>query len=132
MNLLLITVISIVVSAGVILLLSKDMFRIVMGLAILAVAANLVIFIGGRPDDVVPAVIQHGGSILPVGAASPLPQALVLTAIVIGFALLVFALVLAAALTQRLGHADASAYSESEPRYDKNDKSGKPPVMEAE
>jgi multicomponent Na+:H+ antiporter subunit C len=132
MNLLLVVVISVAVSAGVILLLSRDVFRIVMGLAILAVAANLVIFIGGRPDGVVPAVIQYGGSILPVEAASPLPQALVLTAIVIGFALLVFALVLAAAVTQHHGHADVSAYSESEPRNAKNDKSGKPPVMEAE
>jgi len=132
MNLLMIIVISVSVSAGVILLLSKDMFRIVMGLAILAVAANLVVFIGGRPEGIVPAVIQSGGSVLSIEATSPLPQALVLTAIVIGFALLVFVLVLTAALAQRLGHTNASAYSESEPRNAVDDRTGKPPVMEAE
>ena len=48
-------------------------------------------------------------------AANPLPQALVLTAIVIGFALMCFALVLVMQLVRRVGTDDALALRLVEP-----------------
>jgi len=140
MSLILITVISICVTSGILLLLSRDIFRIVMGLAVLSTAANLVVFSGGRPGSLVPAVIEQGSQALAADAASPLPQALVLTAIVIGFALLCFALILAAAVVNQQGNSDVASYQENEPpapastpgSAGEKASSDKPSVMEVE
>ena len=81
------------VTAGLYLSLSRDIFRCVIGLAVLGAAANLVLFAAGRLDSPLPAVVPAGDQVL-TDAANPLPQALVLTAIVIGFALTSFFAVL--------------------------------------
>ena len=75
----------VVVAVGAFLATSRDVFRAVIGLAILGSAANLVLFASGRLDSSLPAVVIVGESGLH-DAANPRPQALVLTAIVIGFA----------------------------------------------
>jgi len=131
MNLLLIIAISVSVSAGVLLLLSRDVFRVVVGLAILGSAANLIVFLSGRPGTLLPPVIEAGASALADNAANPLPQALVLTAIVIGFALLAFAMVLAARVSQEQSNADVATYQASEPATDPSaEDPDKPAVME--
>ena len=131
MSLLLILVISVSVSAGVLLLLSRDVFRIIVGLAILGSAANLVVFLSGRPGTLLPPVIEAGATALAENAANPLPQALALTAIVIGFALLAFALVLAARVSQEQSNADVATYQSSEPVTDASaEDPDKPAVME--
>jgi len=130
MNLVLIIAVSLSVSAGVWLLLSRDNFRILVGLAILGSAVNLIIFLGGRPGTLIPPVISMDAEILAQGAASPLPQALVLTAIVIGFALLCFGLVLGARLSRAHGHADVTRQHASEPLAGSSDDPYKPKVMD--
>jgi len=102
------------VSAGAYLALSRDVFRCVLGLAILGAAANLVLFAAGRLGPVLPAVVPLGEEVLH-SAANPLPQALVLTAIVIGFALVCFSLALVLRLIQRTGIDDALALRQAEP-----------------
>ena len=78
-----------------------------------------------------PLVIPNGLENLAQDAANPLPQALVLTAIVIGFALLCYALVLGARLSQKHEHGDVSRQQTSEPAADPSgDDPHKPPVME--
>jgi multicomponent Na+:H+ antiporter subunit C len=101
-------------SAGAYLALSRDVFRCVLGLAILGAAANLVLFAAGRLGSALPAVVPLGGEALEV-AANPLPQALVLTAIVIGFALVCFSLALVLRLIQRTGIDDAQQLRQAEP-----------------
>jgi multicomponent Na+:H+ antiporter subunit C len=101
MTLLLSFSLSLVVAWGVLLLLSRDLYRVIIGLSVLGSAVNLIVFMSGRPGSLIPPVIEAGSQQLPAAAANPLPQALVLTAIVIGFALLCFALVLAANLARR-------------------------------
>ena len=69
------------------LLMSKHLIRILLGAVVLSNAVNLLIFTAGRLTvrDVPPFIPL--GSLTPEAATSnPLPQALVLTAIVIGFA----------------------------------------------
>ncbi|HMN91690.1 MAG TPA: NADH-quinone oxidoreductase subunit K [Hydrogenophaga sp.] len=102
------------VSAGAYLALSRDVFRCVLGLAILGAAANLVLFAAGRLGSVQPGVVPLGDELLQ-GAANPLPQALVLTAIVIGFALVCFSLALVLRLIQRTGIDDALELRQAEP-----------------
>jgi multicomponent Na+:H+ antiporter subunit C len=105
------------VTAGIYLALARDVFRAIMGLALLGAAANLVVFAAGRLDSPLPAVVPLGESILRE-SANPLPQALVLTAIVIGFALVCYALVLVLRLMRDTGTDDAVALRVAEPRPD--------------
>jgi multicomponent Na+:H+ antiporter subunit C len=92
-------------AAGVYLTLSRDLLRCILGLALLGNAVNLLLLASGRINSSQPAVIAAGETLLS-DAANPLPQALILTAIVIGFALICFALVLAMRLLESQGHAD--------------------------
>jgi multicomponent Na+:H+ antiporter subunit C len=104
----------ITLAAGLYLALSRDVLRCVVGLALLGSAVNLLLLAAGRLGSAQPAVIEAGGRVLQ-GAANPLPQALVLTAIVIGFALMCFALVLVMRLVRRTGTDDALALRWAEP-----------------
>lgn len=105
-------IIAVLVSCGVYLLLRSRTFPVILGLTLLSYAVNLFIFVMGRLRTGAPAVI---GSADKVGStasyADPLPQALVLTAIVIGFAMTAFLLVLALRARAELGndHVDGSA-----------------------
>jgi multicomponent Na+:H+ antiporter subunit C len=103
-----------VAAAGVYMMLERNVFRVVLGLALLATAANLVIFLAGRLGPVDPAIIPQGNAVLAESAANPLPQALVLTAIVIGFALIALAAVLAYRTYGALGTLDGDAMTAAE------------------
>ena len=86
---------------GLYMVLSRHLVRLLLGLSLLTSAVNLVLFQAGRIRSTQPPLIAEGTDRLH-GSADPLPQALVLTAIVIGFALSV---VLASlALRARRGH----------------------------
>jgi len=87
MSLLYAAAISVIFSAGIYLLLSRHLLRMIFGVMLVSAAANLVILLAGRLGATSPPIIPPGASSLPEGAANPLPQALILTAIVIGFAL---------------------------------------------
>jgi multicomponent Na+:H+ antiporter subunit C len=106
----------ITLAAGAYLVLSRDVLRCVVGLALLGNAVNFALLGAGRLRSAHPAVVEAGRSGLG-DAANPLPQALVLTAIVIGFALMCFTLVLVMRLVQRTGTDDALAlrHAETEP-----------------
>ena len=78
--------IGVMTSAGVWLLLRPRTFQVIMGLLLLSYAVNLLIFGMGRLRvGAAPLIDPLQGSQLAL-YADPLPQALVLTAIVIGFA----------------------------------------------
>ncbi|TXI06976.1 MAG: Na+/H+ antiporter subunit C [Rhizobium sp.] len=87
-------VVGIFFAAAIYLMLSKFSIRIMLGIAILGNAVNLLLFTAGRVTREVPPIIQKGASTLDNAAANPLPQALILTAIVISFSFLAFLLVL--------------------------------------
>ena len=82
-------------AAGVYLMLRRRLAQIIIGLAMLTNAANLLIFTAAGLVRHNPPVVPPGATVLEGIAADPLPQALILTAIVIGFGILAFALVLA-------------------------------------
>jgi multicomponent K+:H+ antiporter subunit C len=77
-------------SCGVFLMLRGRTFPVVLGLTLLSYAVNLFLFAMGRLKSDAPAVVGAAAEY-----ADPLPQALVLTAIVIGFAMTAFLIVLA-------------------------------------
>jgi multicomponent Na+:H+ antiporter subunit C len=82
------------VAAGAYLMMSGKTLPYLFGLTMISNAANLIIFASGRLTYARPPLVPEG-SYTVEGAANALPQALILTAIVIGFGLLVFALTLA-------------------------------------
>lgn len=78
--------IGVLTASGVWLLLRPRTFQVIMGLALLSYAINLFIFAMGRLAVGKPPIINADRASDPALYADPVPQALVLTAIVISFA----------------------------------------------
>jgi len=87
-------------ACGVYLILRARTFPVVLGLTFLSYAVNLFLLIMGRLSVGNPPIILDGIT----EYADPLPQALVLTAIVIGFAMTAFVIVLALKAHAELGN----------------------------
>ena len=102
-------------AAAVYLMLSRHIVRLLLGAALLGNAANLLIFTAGRLTHEIPPVIPYGLSAPEGFTANPLPQALVLTAIVIAFSIFAFLLVLAMRAYQELGTDDTDYMRVAEP-----------------
>lgn len=105
MELLLATAIGLFTAAGLYLILRARTFPVVLGLTFLSYAVNLFVFVAGG--------IRVGAPPIVTGApmTDPLPQALVLTAIVIGFGMTAFLIVLAVRLRRETGsdHVDGAS-----------------------
>ncbi|GLS88077.1 Na+/H+ antiporter subunit C [Cypionkella aquatica] len=86
MEIVLSTAIGILAASGIWLLLRPRTFQVIVGLCLLSYAVNLFIFSMGRLTVGAPPIMAKGGFVNPTAYADPLPQALVLTAIVISFA----------------------------------------------
>ncbi len=90
MEVLIAFIIALLTALGVYLTLRARTYPVVLGLTMLAYAVNLFLFVMGRLNIDQAAILQEGVT----QHADPLPQALVLTAIVISFGLQAFAIVL--------------------------------------
>lgn len=88
-------VIGILIAGGIYLMLERHILRFLFGLMLVSNAINLAILAAGRLTVGAPVLIEQGQYLPPEGYANPIPQALILTAIVIGFGLLIFVMVLA-------------------------------------
>lgn len=102
-------------AVAVYLLQSRHIIRVLMGVVVLGNAVNLLIFTAGRLTYVAPPVIPAGFSHLQENVANPLPQALILTAIVISFSFFAFLLVLGYRAYQELGTDDSDEMRLAEP-----------------
>ena len=94
----------VLIACGIYLMLRGRTFPVILGLTLLGYAVNMFLFVSGRLHTNLPAVISPEQA----QYADPLPQALVLTAIVIGFAMVAFVVVLALRASGELGsdHVD--------------------------
>ncbi len=108
--------IGLLVAVSVYLMLARNFLRFLFGLILLSNAANLVIFTAGRLTEGAPALLRYGEDAPATEIANALPQALVLTAIVIGFGLFAFALVLALQAYRQIGTLDTDQMRLAEPR----------------
>jgi multicomponent Na+:H+ antiporter subunit C len=104
------TVLSIVVgglfAAGLYLMLRRSIVKLVLGLGLISHAVNLLIFTVSGLTRGRPPVVPEGALVPAAAVADPLPQALVLTAIVISFGVLAFAVVLIQRAYQTVGTDD--------------------------
>ena len=94
MNILMAVVIGGLYAAGLYMMLRRSIVKLIFGLFLLGHAVNLLIFTIGGLDHSRPPLILNGEQVLKGQYADPLPQALILTAIVIGFGVQAFAIVL--------------------------------------
>lgn len=102
-------------AGSVYLLMSQSLVRILIGIALLGNGVNLLIFTSGRITRGVPPIIEKGAKMAEATIANPLPQALILTAIVISFALFAFVLVLSYRAYQEIGTDDTAKMRLAEP-----------------
>lgn len=93
--------IGLLMGCGVFLVLRARSFSVVLGLLLLSYATNLFVFAAGGLRVAQAPALHRGAA--PEAMADPLPQALVLTAIVISFAMTAFVLVLALRALADLG-----------------------------
>lgn len=114
MNVFYAAAIAAIMGCGVYLLLSRHLVRIIFGVAMISASTNLLIFVAGRLRSTQPPVIESGTQVLDPLAANPLPQALILTAIVIGFSLLAFAAALAFKAYREIGTVDTTEITDAE------------------
>lgn len=110
---------------GIFCLLRRSLVRAVFGLLLLGQAVNLMVFGAGGLVAGSPALVAAGETMPPVGHADPLPQALVLTAIVIGFGLVAFVLALLRDAWQATGHDDLDDFRGDGPEVVAAVKNGK-------
>ncbi|MCF7221356.1 Na+/H+ antiporter subunit C [Marilutibacter chinensis] len=89
------SLIGLLTAAGVYLLLRARSFDVILGLTLLSYATNLLIFSSGRLVIGKPPVLEDGVATTLAHYTDPLPQALVLTAIVIAFAMTAVTIVIA-------------------------------------
>lgn len=99
---------------GIYLLLSRHVVRMMLGTMLLGAAVNLVILLAGRAGPLPPPVIAETETVLQTGSANPLPQALILTAIVIGFSLVAFVASLALKTFRTSGTVDMRNLTQAE------------------
>jgi multicomponent K+:H+ antiporter subunit C len=105
--------IAVLFGCGVFLLLRPRTFSIILGFSLLSYGVNLLLFSSGG-------VLRQAPPVLPAtpgtyDQADPLPQALVLTAIVIGLAMSAFVVALALKMRGELGNDDVDAEQEGGP-----------------
>jgi len=99
-------VIFVLLTAGFYMLLRRSLTKLLIGLVLLSHAANLLIFLSAGLTRGRPPLLEAGSYTPPEVYADPMPQALVLTAIVISFGVIAFAMVLFQRAYQVLGTDD--------------------------
>jgi multicomponent Na+:H+ antiporter subunit C len=106
MELLLAITIGILYASGIYMILRRSLVKLILGLILLGNGANILIFLLGRITKGRPPIINEGSKIFTEIYADPVPQALILTAIVISFGLQAFAIVLVKRVYKVVGTDD--------------------------
>ncbi len=101
-------------ASAIYMILRRSIIKLIIGLAFLAHACNLLIFTMATVVRGKAPLIEEGEKYITETVADPLPQALVLTAIVIGFGVMAFAIVLIEQVYQTVGIGDAIELKEYE------------------
>ena len=114
MELLIAILIGFLFAFGMYSILRRSLFKFVIGVVLIGQAVNLLVFAAAGLTRGAAPLIAEGEKTLSSGTADPLPQALVLTAIVIGFGLIAFCLALIHRTYQAVGSDDLGAFNRTE------------------
>lgn len=114
----------IIAAASIYLMLSGNLIRFIFGLVLATNGVNLLIFVSGRLSHSKPPQIAEKAVVPAEAMANALPQALILTAIVIGFALSIFVFILFYRAYQSLGTVDTESMRAAEPGQEREASAG--------
>lgn len=114
MEILLAITTGILYAAGFYMILRRSLVKLIIGIVILGNGVNLLIFLMGGLSKGEPALITKDGTMLEGIYADPVPQALILTAIVISFGLQSFAIVLIKRAYKILNTDDTDALNKTD------------------
>ena len=121
MELLVASAIGLLTAAGTYLVLRKRTFPVILGLSLLSYAVNVFLFATGRLAINLPPILTSHYDINPADYTDPLPQALVLTAIVISFGMtaVIVMVSISAYLSSNTDHVDMTVTAD-EPAPENN------------
>ena len=114
MELILSVLVGALFAAALYTMLRRSIVRLAIGLTLLSHAANLLIFTVSGVSRTGTPIVPEGEEALLVGSSDPVPQALILTAIVISFGVLAFLLVLVKRVYQTVGSDDSDELTSTE------------------
>ena len=114
MEVLLAIVIGTLYTGGLYLMMRRNLIQLIIGLGLLSHGANLLIFTAGGLRQGGAPILAEGEKAFSTVPADPLPQALILTSIVISFAVTAFALVLFLRTYQTVGTDDVDELKETD------------------
>lgn len=114
MNLLLAISVGALFAAGTYMLMRRSLVKLVIGLVLISHGANLLIYASARPVRGRPALVEPGALMPPQPHSDPLPAALVLTAIVIGFGIVGYTIVLIQRAYQDVGTDDLEVFTSTD------------------
>ena len=114
MHTLLAILIGILFACGIYCLLRRSIVRLAIGIVLMSQGANLLVFTCAGLLSGKPALIDAGEKTLSAPFADPLPQALVLTAIVIGFGFIAFLLALVHRVYKELQTDDINEFNRTD------------------
>ncbi|HPE43818.1 MAG TPA: NADH-quinone oxidoreductase subunit K [Bacteroidales bacterium] len=114
MSLLMAILIGFLYAVSIYLLLRRSIVKLVIGILFLSYATNLMLFFTGGLTETSPAFAEPISTSELATASDPLPQALILTALVIGFGVAAFSMVLIYRFYKESGTVDLDELSEIE------------------
>ncbi len=106
---------------GVFCLLRRSVVRLVIGVLLLSLGANLLVFLSGGLTRGRPPMVPQDAKVPVPPFADPLPQAMVLTAIVIGLGLVAFLLTLVFRAHEAVGSDDINSFDSTEKSHGAED-----------
>ena len=114
MEILIAVLIGTLFAGGTYCLLRRSLMKIIIGIMLLSQGANLLVFAVGQLVPSIPPFALEESGVPPAAYADPLPQALVLTAIVIGFGLVIFTIALLLRAYDAVGSDDMNAFNQTD------------------
>ncbi len=105
-------VIGVLFAGGIYGILRRSLVKLILGIILLGQAANMLVFSSGGLRESVPVFVD--ASTKATDVADPIPQALVLTAIVIGFGLIIFSISLLMKAQKALKSDDINAFNNTD------------------
>ncbi len=114
MELILSILVGVLFAAALYTMLRRSIVRLAIGLTLLSHAANLLIFTVSGVSRAGTPIVPEGREVPIIGSSDPVPQALILTAIVISFGVLAFLLVLVKRVYQTVGSDDSDDLTSTE------------------
>lgn len=114
MSLLLAISVGVLFAAGAYMLMRRSLVKLVIGLALISHGANLLIYATSKPLRGRTALVAEGETLPATPYSDPLPAALVLTAVVIGFGLVSYTIVLIKRAYQDVGTDDLAVFTSTD------------------